>query len=77
MNKILHIKFLEFDIRIRIRSPSSLSTIHYYWWIAMSALRLRTAMSVPMYLFEHHLACDLVLKFSSFNFSDSEYLKMI
>ena len=57
------LNFLEFDIRIRIRSPSSLSTIQYYWWIAMSALRLRTAMCVPMYLFEHHLACDLVESF--------------
>ena len=55
------LKLLEFDILIRIRSPSSLSSIQYYWWIAMSALRLRTAMCVPMYLFEHHLACDLVL----------------
>ena len=55
------LKFLEFDILIRIRSPSSLSSIQYYWWIAMTALRLRPAMCVPMYLFEHHLACDLVL----------------
>ena len=54
------LKFLEFDILIRIRSPSSLSSIQYYWWIAMTALRLRPAMCVPMYLFEHHLACDLV-----------------
>ena len=52
--------FLEFDIRIRIRSPSSLITIQYYWWIAMSGLLLRVAMCVPMHLFEHHLACDLV-----------------
>ena len=59
MNKVFH--FLEIDIRIRIRSPSSLITIHYHWWIAMSGLLLRAAMCVPMYLFEHHLACDLVL----------------
>ena len=26
----------------------------------MSGLLLRAAMCVPMYLFEHHLACDLV-----------------
>ena len=26
----------------------------------MKALWLRMAMCVPMYLFEHHLACDLV-----------------
>ena len=26
----------------------------------MSGLLLRAAMSEPMYLFEHHLACDLV-----------------
>ena len=56
------LKFLEFDILIRIRSPSSLSSIQYYWWIAMTALRLRPAMCVPMYLFEHHLVCDLVSK---------------
>ena len=43
------------------RSPSSLITMQYYWWIAMSALLLRAVMCVPMYLFEHHLACDLVL----------------
>ena len=42
MNKILHLTFLEFDIRIRIRSPSSLITIQYYWRIAMSALQLGT-----------------------------------
>ena len=40
------INFLEFDIRIRIRSPSSLITIQYLWWIAMSALLLRVAMCV-------------------------------
>ena len=54
------LNFLEFKLRIRIRSPPSLSTIQYYWWIAMSGLLLRVAMCVPMYLFEHHLACDLV-----------------
>ena len=51
--------FLEFDIQIRPRSPSSLITIQYYWWIAIRLL-LRAAMCVPMYLFEHHLASDLV-----------------
>ena len=30
----------------------------------MKALWLRMAMCVPMYLFEHHLACDLVVKWS-------------
>ena len=52
------LNILEFDIQIRY--PSSLITIQYYWWIAMSGLLLRVAMIVPMYLFEHHLACDLV-----------------
>ena len=66
MNKISHLTFwnsnfeFEVDLRIRIRSPPSLSTIQYHWWIAMSALLLHAAMCVPMYLFEHHLACDLV-----------------
>ena len=61
MNKILHLTFLDFDNRIRIRYPSSLNTIQYYWWIAMIALLMRVAMCVPMYCFEHHLAYDLVL----------------
>ena len=64
------LKFLEFDILIRIRSPSSLSSIQYYWWIAMTALRLRAAMCVPMYLFEHHLACDLFFAFDCLDKSD-------
>ena len=57
------LNFLEFDVRIRIRSPSSSITIQYYWWIAVIALLLRVAMWVPMYLLEHHLACDLVFFF--------------
>ena len=40
---------LDFDIRIRYQSPSSLLTIQYYWWTAMSALLLHVAMCVPMY----------------------------
>ena len=32
----------------------------------MKALWLRMAMCVPMYLFEHHLACDLVFLFFNF-----------
>ena len=39
---------------------SSSMITHYYWYITMSALLLRAAIYVPMYLFEHHLACDLV-----------------
>ena len=58
------LNFLEFDNRIRIRSPSSLSTIQCYWWIAMSVQRLRTAMCVSSsiiqlviwlrYCYHHH-----------------------
>ena len=51
---------LEFNIRIRIWSPSSLIIIQNCRWLAMSALLFRVAICVPMYLFEHHLACDLV-----------------
>ena len=33
---------------------------HYYWYTTMTVLLLHAAIRVPMYLFEHHLACDLV-----------------
>ena len=36
---------------------------HYYWYITMTALLLRAGICVPMSLFEHHLACDLVYLF--------------
>ena len=36
----------------------------------MSALLLRVAMCVPMYLFEHHLACDLIFAFDCLDKSD-------
>ena len=70
---IFTLNFLDFDffildfckilfIKLRFRFPSSLIIIQYYWWITTNALLLCRAMSVPEYLLEHHLACDLFWK---------------